>query len=86
MRVCYDKTASGEDLMFAGTATATNFQGRYVMNHPFDGPIACPEGKSYVAETRKRLKAEAVQLRALTGWKASDIAKRIAKTTQARYQ
>lgn len=86
MHVRYDKSSFGQDLMFRETASRDNFQGRYVMNHPFDGPIACPEGKSYVAETRKRLKAEAVQLRALTGWKASDIAKRIAKTTQARYQ
>jgi hypothetical protein len=86
MHIRYDKSSFGNDLMFTETANRENFQGRYVMNHPFEGEIACEEGKAYVAETRKRLKAEAARLRALTGWSAKGIAAQMAKTVQKRYR
>jgi hypothetical protein len=86
MHVRYDKTSFGQDLMFTETTNRDNFQGRYIMNHPFEGPIACEAGNEYVAQTRKRIKAEAEKLRSLTGWSRSEIAKRIAATTKAKYR
>lgn len=86
MHFRYDKNSFSKDLMFTETESRENFQGRYVMNHPFEGEITCEEGKSYVAETRKRIRDEAVRLRALTGWSKAEIAARIAKTTPARFQ
>lgn len=82
----YSPTSFFEDLKFAVTDDRENFQGRYILNHPFEGEITCPEGKTYVAETRARIKEEAALLRKLTGWSASNIASNIAKTVQKRYR
>ncbi len=86
MHVRYSAKGMFEDLKFAETDNRENFQGRYVMNHPFDGKITCDEGKEYVTETRARIKAEAAALRKLTGWSAADIGKRIARTVDGRYR
>ena len=86
LHIRYSKDSFFEDLKFAVTEDRENFQGRYVLNHPFDGEITCEEGKTYVADTRKRIRDEAAALRALTGWKAANIASNIAKTVQKRYR
>ena len=86
LHIRYSKDTFFEDLKFTVTDNRENFQGRYVMNHPFDGEITCEDGKQYVAETRKRIQEEAEVLRELTGWKASNIASNIAKTISRRYR
>ncbi|MCU0828371.1 MAG: DUF2330 domain-containing protein, partial [Tabrizicola sp.] len=86
LHIRYSADTFFEDLKFAVTDDRDNFQGRYVMNHPFDGEITCAEGQDYVAETRKRIKEEAAALRKLTGWSASNIASNIAKTVPQRYR
>ncbi|WP_309663480.1 DUF2330 domain-containing protein [Tabrizicola sp.] len=86
LHIRYSKGSFFEDLKFAVTDDRENFQGTYVMNHPFDGEITCEEGKEYVAQTRQRLKDEAATLRDLTGWSAKNIASNIAKTTDRRYR
>ncbi|MFO1201738.1 MAG: DUF2330 domain-containing protein [Tabrizicola sp.] len=86
LHIRYSPTSFFEDLKFAVTDDRENFQGRYILNHPFEGEITCPEGKTYVAETRARIKEEAAVLRKLTGWSASNIASNIAKTVQKRYR
>lgn len=86
LHIRYAKDSFFEDLKFAVTDNRDNFQGRYVMNHPFDGEITCDYGKDYVTETRARIQDEAELLRDLTGWKASNIASNIAKTVEKRYR
>ena len=86
LHIRYGPDSFYEDLKFAVTDDRENFQGRYVMTHPFDGEITCAEGQTYVAETRQRIKDEAVALRKLTGWSASNIASNIAKTVPRRYR
>ncbi len=86
MHIRYDKSSFKEDLMFRETGDRENFQGRYILNHPFEGEITCPEGKDYVAETRKRIRDEAARLKALTGWNAGKIAGKIAATVPARFR
>jgi hypothetical protein len=86
LHIRYGPTSFYEDLKFAVTDDRENFQGRYVMNHPFDGEITCAEGQDYVDETRKRIKLEAAALRKLTGWSAANIASNIAKTVPRRYR
>lgn len=86
IHVRYSADTMLEDLKFVETDDRDNFQGRYIMNHPFDGEITCEEGKTYVAETRARIKAEAEALRGLTGWSSADINARIAKTVDKRYR
>lgn len=68
------------------TGDRENFQGRYVLNHPFEGEITCEDGKTYVADTRKRIREEAARLCELTGWSAGNIASNIAKTIPRRYR
>ncbi len=86
LHIRYSQDSFFEDLKFAATEDRENFQGRYVMNHPFDGEITCEAGQTYVADTRKRLQDEAEALRALTGWSAKNIATNIAKTIDRRYR
>ncbi|MFM7333403.1 MAG: DUF2330 domain-containing protein [Tabrizicola sp.] len=86
LHIRYSKTSFFEDLKFAVTEERENFQGRYILNHPFEGEITCAEGKTYVAETRKRIAEEAALLRKLTGWSAKTIASNIAKTVPKRYR
>ena len=63
--------------MFQSTPNRENFQGRYVIRHPFKGKIACAEGKSYVKEVRTRQQREAETLANLTGWDINEIRKKI---------
>jgi hypothetical protein len=86
LHIRYSPTSFFEDLKFAVTDDRENFQGRYILNHPFEGEITCAEGKTYVAETRKRISEEAALLRKLTGWSAKTIASNIAKTVPKRYR
>jgi hypothetical protein len=86
LHIRYSPTSFFEDLKFAVTDNRENFQGRYILNHPFEGEITCDEGKTYVAETRQRIKDEAALVRQLTGWSASNIASNIAKTIPKRYR
>lgn len=86
LHIRYSPTSFFEDLKFAVTGDRENFQGRYILNHPFEGEITCAEGKTYVSDTRQRIKEEATLLRKLTGWSAATIASNIAKTVRKRYR
>ncbi|MEO8532082.1 MAG: DUF2330 domain-containing protein, partial [Deltaproteobacteria bacterium] len=91
LHVRYTKNSMAEDLMFRETDNRENFQGRYVMNHPYDGEITCDwskdeNAKAYLADTKKRLKDEGAELRKLTGWGLKTIMGNIAKTVPARYR
>jgi hypothetical protein len=86
LHIRYGKDSHFEDLKFAVTDNRDNFQGRYILNHPFEGEITCKDGEDYVTDTRARIKDEAEALRKLTGWSASNIASNIAKTVPKRYR
>ena len=91
LHVRYTKASFPNDLMFRETDNRENFQGRYVLNHPYDGEITCDWSKDefaaeYLRETKKRLKDEAAELRKITGWGMDGILTNIRKTTPARYQ
>lgn len=82
----YTKTQMPNDLIFRETRNRENFQGRYVMHHPFKGNVNCEAGQYYVSETRKRIRDEAKALAQLTGWSMSSIEKNIRKTVPKRYR
>ena len=86
MHVQYDKETFAEDLMFSVTADRDNFQGRFVMNVPFEGNVNCEAEQRYVTETRQRLRDEAATLAWLTGWSTSDIMQRVRVTVPSRYR
>jgi hypothetical protein len=73
LHVRYDKETFPEDLMFKVTQNRDNFQGRYIMQRPFNGPITCDAGNDYVRQVRERQEQEARALANLTGWNYSDI-------------
>lgn len=82
----YSKGQMQKDLVFRETGNKQNFQGRYVMNHPFEGSLNCDAGRQYVRETKKRLAQEAKYLSGLTGWSVSSINNNIRKTVPAAYR
>lgn len=69
----YDRESHPEDLRFRVTDDRDNFQGRYILQRPFDGEITCQEGARYVQDVLERQKGEAKQLANLTGWDIADI-------------
>lgn len=91
----YSKGQMTSDISFRETSNRNNFQGRYVMRHPFDGELSCgPEATEddkaaiaeYIANTRKRLRDEAQNLSRVTGWPMSQINARIDATTRDVYR
>lgn len=77
LHVRYTRDKFPEDLMFQETGNQENFQGRYVMNHPFKGAVNCDAGKKYQQTLRPRLEKEASNLANLTGWSIRDINSKI---------
>jgi hypothetical protein len=69
----YDNAHFPEDLVFQETGDRTNFQGRYVLRHPWTGEAKCEAGKEYLAKLPEREQTEAHALADLTGWKLADI-------------
>jgi hypothetical protein len=68
LHVRYDEPHFPEDLVFQETADRQNFQGRYVLRHPFSGDLSCEAGERYRAELARRHEQEARNLAELTGW------------------
>ncbi len=83
MHVRYTRDKFPEDLMFQETTNQDNFQGRYVMQHPFLGQSTCDAGKKYRATLPKRFEQEGQTLAKLTGWKIEDIRKKLPKVELA---
>ncbi len=74
-----------QDPVFRLTRNRDNFQGRYVMNHPFEGKVTCKAGRKYIRRTRLRLRREALDLAEMTGWDPRRIDRNIRKTVPAIY-
>jgi len=72
----YDREHFPEDLVFQETGDRQNYQGRYVIRHPWTGKATC-DISQYQANVRERQEREAQQLANLTGWDIDDIRARI---------
>lgn len=75
LHVRYDGERFPEDLVFQETADRSNFQGRYILRHPFAGTLTC-EANQYRQDLRQRQEREAQALASLTGWPISRIRKK----------
>ena len=73
LHVSYDAEHFPEDLMFKETGDRSNFQGRYVLRHPYKGDAECEAADEYRAELPKRFEKEAQTLANLTGWDIDEI-------------
>jgi hypothetical protein len=65
LHVRYDAEHFPEDLMFQETGDRQNYQGRYVIQHPWKGEASC-DISQYEASVRDRQEREAQQLANLT--------------------
>ncbi len=73
LHVRYDGEHFPEDLVFQETSDRENFQGRYVLRHPYKGETRCEAGARYRSELRARQDQEAQTLASLTGWDVAEI-------------
>lgn len=85
LHIQYDADEFAQDLMFQVTTDRENFQGRYVMRHPFEGEITCEEGQAYVTRTHERLEDELSTLLSYTGWDANEMISRLEASVPARF-
>ncbi len=73
----YSRPLFPEDFVFQSTPNRENYQGRYILQHPFKGKITCDAGKQYVKELAKRQNKEAEVLANATGWDINEIRKKM---------
>jgi hypothetical protein len=77
LHVRYTRDKFPEDLVFQETANQQNFQGRYVLTHPFKGETSCSAGKQYTRSLPARFEKEAQTLANLTSWNISEVRKKM---------
>ncbi len=73
LHVRYDAQSFPEDLVLTETRDRANFQGRYVLHHPWKGATSCEAGAKYRAGLPQRYRQEAENLANLTGWSLAEI-------------
>jgi hypothetical protein len=77
LHVRYDAAHFPEDLVFQQTSDRSNFQGRYILRHPWTGADDCPAAQQYRKSLRERREKEATTLATLTGWELAEIRSRM---------
>ncbi|NQY98734.1 MAG: DUF2330 domain-containing protein [Henriciella sp.] len=79
LHVRYDGQSFPEDLNFQVTGDRENYQGRYVLRHPWRGDYGqCEEAGQYAETLVTRWDAEAESLAKLTGWELEEIKQKMA--------
>ncbi len=78
LHVRHDGARFPEDLWFQETGDRSNFQGRYVVRHPFRGEASCDAMSDFVAGVAARREQEARNLSNLTGWSIASVRERMA--------
>ena len=74
LHVRYTRDKFPEDLHFQETGNRQNFQGRYVIRHPYQGEDdECEAMAEYRNQLRQRQEREVETLARLTGWDISEI-------------
>jgi hypothetical protein len=86
LHVRYGRANFPEDLVFQATPNRENFQGRYILRHPFAGEITCDAARSYMVDVRGRQEKEARRLALLTGWDLAGIRKKYGLNTPVTNQ
>ncbi|MGL4599628.1 MAG: hypothetical protein ACRCYO_19035, partial [Bacteroidia bacterium] len=67
LHVTYDRINFPQDLMFQETPNKQNFQARYVLTHPAEGPYDCAEAQTYLRDLGQRRWNELYTYQWLTG-------------------
>lgn len=76
LHVRYNGKTFPEDLVFQQTSDTQNFQGRYILQHAFEG-ATCSQADAYYQQVAQRQEKEAKTLSDLTGWELSKIRKKM---------
>ncbi len=82
LHVRYDAAHFPEDLVFQETANRENFQGRYVLRHPWKGEAKCAAVDAYRQAVVARQEKEAQTLAWLTGWNIDDVRRKAGTAAQ----
>lgn len=82
LHVRYTAEKFPEDLILHETADRENFQGRYVLRHPWTKEASCEAGTQYFQSLPKRFEKEAQNLSNITGWEISDIREKMQENGQ----
>jgi hypothetical protein len=62
----------------------SNFQGRYILRHPWEGERSqCEAAEQYFASLPQRFESEAQNLASLTGWEIDTIREKMASNGQS---
>jgi hypothetical protein len=77
LHVRYDNAHFPEDLVFQETADRSNFQGRYVLRHPWSGSETCSAAADYRQTLPERNTRQAELLARLTGWTVAEIRRKM---------
>ncbi len=83
LHVRYTSENFPNDFRFRETTDRTNFQGRYILRHPWQGSRSqCVEAEQYLSGLPQRFETEASTLANLTGWNIHHIREKMASTDQ----
>lgn len=77
LHIRYSRQNFPEDLRFQETSNRQQFQGRYVIRHPFTGESQCAAAQEYQRSLNQRLEQEAQTLARLTRWDINEIRSKI---------
>ena len=77
LHVRYDAESFPEDLKFHQTGDRQNFQGRYILRHPYEGDMKCDAAQGYKRQVNDRIDRDIKTLANLTGWERSYIETKI---------
>ncbi len=69
----YDRAHFPDDLQLRETGDRNNFQGRYVLRHPWTGAPGCAAAQDYLRGLPERFEQEAQNLARLTRWPIAEI-------------
>ena len=73
LHVRYDAEHFPDDLRFQETGDQSNFQGRYILRHPWTGTDSCDAARQYHLALAQRHEQQAQTLASLTGWNIQTI-------------
>ena len=73
LHVRYDAEHFPDDLRFQETGDRSNFQGRYILRHPWTGNASCEQVAAYRQTVAQRHERQAQVVASLTGWDISTI-------------
>jgi hypothetical protein len=79
----YDAEHFPADLVFQETEDQSNFQGRFVIRHPWRGGGSCTGLSDYLIKLRERQKQQAQTLSDLTGWSLTSIQAKMPAVAEA---